>query len=149
MRRWSAVPFCWLLGVLGCGNNGPGPAGDPCLTSVECQTGTVCFPTAMRGNECMTVCDPTTTRLCEDGSVCMANVGEAVCYTGGELALGSVCVSNDGCAPGAVCIQLVDGAEAQCRRACDRRTAAGCALGEVCTLVGEEPAGFCAPAPSE
>ena len=77
MRRWFAVPFCWLLGVLGCGNNGPGPAGDPCLTSAECQTGTVCFPTALRGNECMTICDSTTTRLCEDGSVCMPNVGEA------------------------------------------------------------------------
>ena len=70
--------------ALGCADNGPGPAGDPCLTSVECEEGTVCYQTAIRGRECMTLCDPATTRLCEGGAVCLAGPSVSVCYTGGE-----------------------------------------------------------------
>ncbi|MCB9601851.1 MAG: hypothetical protein H6720_16115 [Sandaracinus sp.] len=147
-RRMRLCLLCLAL-ALGCGDNGPGPAGDPCLTSVECEDGTVCFPTQLRGRECMAVCDPSTTRLCSDGSVCLASATTAVCYTGGELAEGSVCGSSDACAPGAVCVNVDGAAESTCRRACDRRTANGCALDQVCEPVGDEPAGVCLPPADE
>lgn len=129
--------------ALGCADNGPGPAGDPCLTSAECEGGTVCYQTAIRGRECMTTCDPTETRLCESGAVCLAGPSVSVCYTGGERGLGELCDSSDVCEPGAVCVREPAATSAFCRRACDLRTAGGCTLEQICAPVGGTPAGYC------
>lgn len=137
-----------LLLLAACGDPGTRDVGDACLTSLECPDESVCFPTAEpEVNRCMSVCDAET-RLCEDGTVCLAGASgaERVCYLGGEREVGESCEDGDECAAGAVCI-LEDGA-AVCRRACDTRLGTGCAENQVCAeLVA--PAGYCAERPPE
>lgn len=144
-----------LLAVLGstlalaCTNVTTAGLGDPCLTTLDCdsEAGHVCFGTRSGDAICMATCGEET-RLCEDGEVCLsgASGGVRVCYTGGTLEQGQACMDGADCQAGLVCV-TAEG-ETRCQRACDTRTPL-CGEGQSCLVLGAEPAGYCAVPPPE
>ncbi|MBZ0115401.1 MAG: hypothetical protein K8H88_00295 [Sandaracinaceae bacterium] len=151
MGRSLGWLFCvTLLGA--CAS--PVELGQECFDTSDCRGGLVCVdrPGATPASQCMTECDPATTRLCEGGLVCIEGDGPApgACYLGGTVAIGAACsetMASLDCAAGGVCV--CRGSACTCERACRMDDmAAGCMTGEMCTLLGAAGTdGFCEPIP--
>ena len=140
--RASWLLFLILPLALACGDEvEPGSLGTPCTNTFDCLGDLVCFGTQSRGPECMTPCDAET-RICESGDVCLADTnGVRVCYAGGETDPGGFCSNSGDCSSGHVCVDSGVG-DPQCLQACDTR-ASLCTEGNTCTVLDEEPAGYC------
>jgi hypothetical protein len=142
-----------LLGA--CTN--PAAVGDPCIDTSDCKNGLSCIGQGSGADAptvCMTDCDLTMTRLCDDGSVCTA-VSDSpdrpadlgVCYLGGTLGVGAPCTANGDCGRGTICVSTSDGMQA-CAGACETTMSGQCAASETCTpLTDMGTAGFCQAAP--
>jgi len=144
----------WLVALalsVGC-ETGLQEIDDPCLTTFDCVDDALCFtlPGAPDGQgRCMAGCT-SEERLCVGGEVCLAaasDPGVRVCYLGGPNAVGAECAVTTDCELGSVCVDPGDGSAPSCVLACDLRSPA-CPMGTVCEAL-TEPAGFCAPEPSE
>ncbi|MGF1468291.1 MAG: hypothetical protein ACFCGT_19385 [Sandaracinaceae bacterium] len=148
-RRPGVAALVGAILLMGC-SSPPGDVGEACRTSDNCLEGLTCTDRA--GAEvtpvCMADCDPSTDRLCSDGTVCIGFEDEeelegGVCYLGGETAIGAPCELATDCVPGAVCV--LDGAtdEQTCFGAC-RTDDDTCPEGESCQAVEDSDfAGFC------
>lgn len=132
----------------------PANVGEECTDTSDCKGGLSCIAQGSAADAptvCMTDCDLTMTRLCDDGSVCTTvlspgrdpNVG--VCYLGGTTGVGSPCTANLECERGAICVDTGD--MQACYRACSTDTG-GCPSGETCApLTGAGTDGFCQAVP--
>lgn len=128
-----------VLGLLACSGNSAGDIGDACFTTFDCKGELACFETMARGNECMMRCTAED-RLCEDGSVCVRSPSDVyVCYRGGDIEEGQMCLAGGDCVSGTACIRVDD--DTRCRRACDTR-APTCGEGQSCVEI-EGAAGYC------
>lgn len=125
--------FAAMLGCGGSGNN------QVCATDLDCQSSFVCVADpALPHARCMRPCEEGT-RLCDDGSVCVALAGGRACYPGGDVAFGETCVASLDCEAGTVCPASVG----SCVQACDE-IARVCLLTERCAT-GDVVGPFCSP----
>jgi hypothetical protein len=123
------------------------------VDSADCDEGLSCFEHegAELSPVCMADCDLTTTRLCDDGTVCTRASGPerpedlGVCYLGGATEVGAPCTGNLECVAGAICVDTGD--TQACFRACRTDDGAACEANETCApleMMGTN--GFCQPA---
>ncbi len=133
-----------LVWVTACGN-APGAVGDACTDGADCDTGLSCFnrPGATVTPVCMADCDPATSPICSDGSVCLgrAGGGAGVCYLGGTGDDGATCSGATDCSQGSLCVN--SGGMTQCATACVVDDGSRCGAGEVCSAL-MSGGGFCA-----
>ena len=132
--------------IVGCAS--PGIVGDECVNSADCDLGLSCFnrPGAAITPVCMEDCDMSSTRVCSDGTVCLARDGggSGVCYLGGMTAIGGACTGALDCESGAICVS--SGGATSCFRACVVGDDSLCATGETCAALMSGD-GFCEPTP--
>jgi hypothetical protein len=130
----------------------PALVGEECTDSADCDEELSCFEHegAAISPVCMADCDLSTTRLCDDGTVCTVATGPSrpagvgVCYLGGTTDVGSPCTGNLECVAGAICVDTGD--TQACFRACSTDDGSACEEGEACTaleMMGTN--GFCQP----
>ena len=131
----------------GC-SNAPGAVGEACAGESDCDTDLSCFnrPGAAESPVCMADCDPATTPICTDGSVCLERVGggAGVCYLGGTEANGASCTGATNCSQGSICVNA--GGMTQCATACVPGDGSRCASTEMCSSLSSG-GGFCEAMP--
>lgn len=128
LRNLALVGLPWLglcaIVAVGCSANGNG---EVCTTDVDCQTTFVCVADpALATARCMRPCDATT-RLCDDGAVCLDLAGGRACYPGGRVGFGEPCTASLDCESGTVCPDAIR----ECTQACDHVSAV-CLVTERC-----------------
>ncbi len=121
---------------MGCGGSSNGAA---CATDLDCQTSLLCVADPqLSGARCMRPCEEGT-RLCADGSVCLAFAGGHACYPGGMVGFREPCRRSLDCEAGTVC---PDGVRS-CAQACEDM-AQTCLPTERC-IPDDAVGAYCAP----
>lgn len=110
-----------LIGLAGCGG---GSTNVTCAVDLDCQSSLICVADpAFESPRCLPPCEEGT-RLCDDGTVCVAFAGGRACYPGGDVGFGEPCSESLECEGGTVCPASLG------------RCAQACAEGlHVCTLL--------------
>lgn len=148
MSRRYGVYIMTLMSV-GC-FGGEVPSGEACGARDQCEQNHACISLEQESEEgvCLEQCDPNTTRLCGDGSVCNElSDGQGVCnQIGGEKLAGQACIGSNDCEVGAVCLQDVSGdAVGYCWRACEVDGASVCPQDQTCKSYGADGFSVCQP----
>lgn len=153
IRLWACCLTLASGALLGCDSQAD--IGQECGVGVAACLGDLACtnrPGAAITPVCMETCDPTATRTCEGGAVCLrlSDAAGGVCYLGGSVEVGDDCTLATDCVSGAVCVRLSDADPVgQCFTACtfieDAGPSPDCAAGQVCspTTSAESIAGFC------
>lgn len=96
----------------------------------------------------MEPCDEAT-RLCDDGSVCLASPADGrLCWFGGRTPIHAPCSDPLQCEPGTVCVERMGAL--RCEQACRVGDDRPCDDGEICApLEGSSTDGACLAAPPE
>ncbi len=132
-RALWAGALALALAAVGCG----GHTNVVCVTDLDCQSSLICVADpGFAEARCLKPCEAST-RLCDDGSVCLDFAGGRACYPGGAVAFGERCARTIECEAGTVCPASLG----RCAQACDGVSAI-CALMERC-IDDEEVGLYC------